>query len=55
METSRFFKSGMWGKMQIRPNFQKFSQKVKQNICDQTKRSNIKTSSFPMLKYFLSI
>jgi len=26
----------MWGQMQITPNFQKYSRKVKQNICDQT-------------------
>ena len=43
----------MWGQMQIEPNFQKFSQKVKQNICDQTNGEifTIKTPSFPVLKY----
>ena len=30
----------MWVQMQIKSNFQKFSQKVKHNICDQTKWSN---------------
>jgi len=32
--------SGMWSKMQIKPNFQIYSQKVKQKNCNQTKRSN---------------
>jgi len=30
----------MWGQMQIRPNFQKFSQKVKQSRCDESKQSS---------------
>ena len=33
-----FSNAGKMGQMQIRPNFQKLSQKVKQNICDQSKQ-----------------
>jgi len=40
METLNCLNSGMLGKLQIAPNFRQFSEKVKQNICDQTKRSN---------------
>jgi len=48
METFRLF--NFWN---VGPNFQKYSQKVKQNICDQTKRSNFhnkNAKSFPVLK-----
>jgi len=40
MEKRRFCKLQNVGQMHIRPNSQKFSQKVKQNICNQTKRQN---------------
>jgi len=49
-----FSNAGKMGQMQIRPNFQKLSQKVKQNICDQSKQQNftIETPSFPVLRIF---
>jgi len=51
METFRLFELRNVGQ-----KFPKFSQKVKQNICDQAKRSNlIKTPSFPLLNIFCPI
>jgi len=44
----------MWDQTQIRPNFQKFSRKVKQNICDQSKQTNFynKNAELPCAEVF---